>query len=79
VSPRNNTLIATVARNIRDLRLKAGLSQEKLAELSGLHRTYIGGIERAERNITLASVEKIAEALHVAPPALLSSGKKRHV
>lgn len=52
--------------NIRKIRTQKGYSQEKLAELAGLHRTYIGAVERAERNITLVNAQKIAEALDVA-------------
>ena len=52
-------------RKTRELRLAAGLSQEALAEKAGLHRTYVGMIERAERNITIAQIEKIARALGV--------------
>ena len=52
-------------RNIRQLRLIQGFSQEKLAERAGLHRTYIGAVERGERNITLINAEKIAKALNV--------------
>ncbi len=47
----------------RKERLKLGLSQEKLAEKAGLHRTYVGMIERAEKNITLTNIEKISKAL----------------
>jgi len=48
---------------VREQRLKRGISQEKLGELAKVHRTYIGMIERAEKNITLTSMEKIARAL----------------
>lgn len=48
---------------IRDLRKQKKISQEELADKAGLHRTYIGMIERAEKNITLINIEKIANAL----------------
>ena len=51
--------------NVQKYRKERQLSQEKLAELAGLHRTYIGMIERAEKNITLCKIEKIAKALAV--------------
>jgi len=50
---------------VRDLRKERGLSQEQLAFKADLHRTYIGMIERAEKNITLINIEKIAIALEV--------------
>ena len=50
---------------VRDKRLKLGLSQEELASRAGVHRTYIGMIERAEKNITLGNIEKIAKALNI--------------
>jgi len=50
---------------VRELRVKKQLSQEKLAEYADVHRTYIGMIERAEKNITLVNIEKIAKALNV--------------
>ena len=49
--------------NVRDWRQKLKLSQERLAEITGLHRTYIGGIERGERNITLLNIIKLAKGL----------------
>ena len=54
-----------IGKKVKDLRLEKGLSQEKLAELAGVHRTYIGMIERAEKNITLCNIEKITKALKV--------------
>jgi len=56
---------------VRQERVKRELSQEQLAELAGVHRTYIGMIERAEKNITLENIEKIANALKVKPEDLL--------
>ena len=52
-------------QRLRKERLKRKLSQEKLAEIAGLHRTYIGMIERAEKNITLINIEKVANALNI--------------
>lgn len=54
-----------VGNNIKRVRRDKGLSQERLAELSNVHRTYIGMIERAEKNLTLVSLEKIAKALNI--------------
>lgn len=50
---------------VREERLKLGLSQEALAAKTGVHRTYVGMIERAEKNITLLNIEKIAKALKI--------------
>ncbi len=50
---------------VRDERLRKGLSQEELAVRAGVHRTYIGMIERAEKNITLVNIERIAVALEM--------------
>jgi transcriptional regulator with XRE-family HTH domain len=50
---------------VREERLKKGLSQEELAGRAGVHRTYIGMIERAEKNITLGNIEKLAKALKI--------------
>ena len=61
-----------LASNIRRIRTERNLSQEKLAELSGYHRTYIGSIERAERNVTLETVETIAKFFGLDPLTLLS-------
>ena len=53
------------AENLRIRRLKLGLSQEAFAELANLHRTYIGSVERGERNISIDNMEAIAQALGV--------------
>ena len=52
----------TFADSLRKARLAKGLSQEDLAELAGLHRTYVGSIERAERNVSIDNMEKLAAA-----------------
>ncbi len=57
--------------NVRSLRLERHLTQEKLAELCDLHRTYIGAIERGERNVSLNNIIKIADAFQVTPAELL--------
>ncbi|WP_108967957.1 helix-turn-helix domain-containing protein [Actinomyces sp. Z16] len=61
----------TVGRNLRAYRLQRGLSQEAFADLLGVHRTYMGGIERGERNLTLKSLERIAEQIGVDPRELM--------
>ena len=61
-----------LAENIRAIRHQKRLSQEKLAEICGLHRTYVGSVERAERNVTLSTLEAFATALGVSVPDLLA-------
>jgi transcriptional regulator with XRE-family HTH domain len=58
-------ILIRFGNKVRQERLKKGISQEKLAEIAGVHRTYIGMIERAEKNITLKNIEKIAKALNI--------------
>jgi transcriptional regulator with XRE-family HTH domain len=60
-----------IGENIRRLRVQIGLTQEELAEVAGLHRTYIGAIERGERNVSLENIVGIARALDVKPSDLL--------
>ncbi|KWT84938.1 helix-turn-helix domain-containing protein [Candidatus Magnetominusculus xianensis] len=64
-------ILERFGQRVREERIKQGLSQEQLAELSGVHRTYIGMIERAEKNITLENIEKVADALKTKPEYLL--------
>jgi transcriptional regulator with XRE-family HTH domain len=58
-------ILIQFGNKVREIRKKNGLSQEELAHRADLHRTYIGMIERAEKNITLLNIEKIANALEV--------------
>jgi transcriptional regulator with XRE-family HTH domain len=58
-------ILLQFGKKVRETRLKLDLSQEELAEKAGVHRTYIGMIERAEKNITLTNIEKIALALEI--------------
>jgi len=72
----SQSLVGTLAENIRRLRNARNLSQEKLADICGLHRTYVGSVERGERNITLSSLEILAKALDVSVIDLLKPNEK---
>lgn len=67
-----------LAENIRAYRCQKELSQEKLAEICGLHRTYVGSVERAERNVTLSTLEAFAVALGISAPDLLTRRESRN-
>jgi len=58
---------------VRRFRGRSGLSQEGLADLTGIHRTYIGGIERGERNPTLLMIHRLAKALGIKPTQLFDA------
>ena len=73
----SNSLRATLAANIKAYRSEKELSQEELAELCGLHRTYIGSVERQERNVTLSTLEVLSAALGVSVPELLTKQKNK--
>ena len=68
-------LLAVFGDCVRSHRKALGLSQEGLALACGLDRTYIGGIERGERNVSLINIQRIATALKIKPSELLSNGK----
>lgn len=61
-----------LATNLRRLRTEKGMSQEALADLAGIHRNYLGGIERKERNVGLDNLERIARALGVSVSDLVA-------
>jgi transcriptional regulator with XRE-family HTH domain len=65
-------ILIKFGQRVREERLKKGLSQEELASRASVHRTYIGMIERAEKNITLINIKKIAEALSLSVDQLLT-------
>ncbi len=65
-------------RVVRRLRMERGLSQEDFAAKADLHRTYMGGIERGERNPTLSTMLRIAKALGLPPSHLLPEDKFKH-
>lgn len=65
-------VLVKFGKQVRRIRLEQNLSQEELADKAGVHRTYIGMIERAEKNITLENIEKIARALKVSPKELIN-------
>ena len=60
-------------KRVRELRLALNLSQEKLAERAELHRNYVGGVERGERNVSLVNIVKLAHGLDTAPSELLET------
>lgn len=67
---------AALGRAVRDLRSARGVSQEDLAHLSGMHRTYLGGIERGERNVSYANLKRLAQALEVPASQLLARAEE---
>lgn len=64
-------LFLSFGRTLRERRTSLGLSQEELADLAGLHRTYVGSIERGERNPSLLNIARLARALRVKPSELM--------
>lgn len=71
-SDSDRTLLNNLGQRIRELRTKSGLSQEKLAFTCDLDRTYIGSVERGERNVSIINLQKIAKSLNVELHELLT-------
>lgn len=69
-------IVKVFGTNVRKYRNKKGISQEKLAELSGLHRTYISDVERFQRSIALENIQRIADALGVEAYQLLLENRE---
>lgn len=74
---KGSSLRGILAENIKSHRARLQLSQEELADRCGLHRTYIGSVERSERNVSLSTLEVLANALKVSVPELLTRGTSR--
>jgi transcriptional regulator with XRE-family HTH domain len=70
-----NSLHVAVGRAIREFRTEKRLSQERLADKAGLHRTYLGGVERGERNVSLYNIDRISDALGLDPADLLDRAR----
>lgn len=62
--PQKNSLRKIVASQLKKIRQERGLSQEALADIAGLHRTYVGSVERGERNISIDNIERLVTALN---------------
>lgn len=75
----SDSILRSFGARIRARRLELGLSQEKLAELAGLHRTYIGSVERGERNVSLLNIRQIALALKLDPSDLVATKNSHSV
>ena len=73
----SSPLTAILAENIRAFRERRDLSQEDFADICGVHRTYVGSVERGERNVTLSTLEVFASAMGVSVPQLLTGKTPR--
>lgn len=67
----NRTVLAQIGANLRSLRIDRGWSQEELARRCGLDRTYVGGIERGERNVAIVNIARLATALGTGAEAIV--------
>lgn len=68
---KNSDIVASFGKAVRKLRLEKGISQEAFADIVGIHRTYMGSIERGEKNVTLVSATKIAHAFDMSLAELI--------
>ena len=66
------SILTVIGNNVRQYRKRLDLSQEELGDSAGLDRTYIGGIERGERNVSALNIGKLAKALKIKPEKLLA-------
>ncbi|MFN9945815.1 MAG: helix-turn-helix domain-containing protein [Phycisphaerae bacterium] len=71
LSQESRDVLTSFGRRVRELRKKSGLSQEAFADKCGLDRTYIGGIERGERNVALRNIDIIAQSLAISMSELM--------
>jgi transcriptional regulator with XRE-family HTH domain len=69
--------MARFGKRLRDVREEAGISQEKLAEVAGVHRTYVSSVERGKRNVSLVNIERFAAALGVTMGELMPDTARR--
>jgi transcriptional regulator with XRE-family HTH domain len=76
ISPKDCQLVSVFALNVRSRRLELSLSQEELAEMAGVHRTYVGMLERGEKNVTIYNIERLAKALDLEAWQLLHQRKE---
>jgi transcriptional regulator with XRE-family HTH domain len=75
----DRSILKAFGRRIKTIRLEQGISQEQLGQLSDLDRTYISGIERGLRNVSLINIERLAAALNVEPAELLKFSEADYV
>lgn len=74
--PQRSQASVALGRAVRDFRRRVGMSQEELGFRSGMHRTYVGGIERGERNPSWINIVKIAQALAIEPAELVARAQE---
>lgn len=72
IKPNDCPLVSIFAANVRHRRLELNLSQEELADRAGVHRTYVGMLERSEKNVTIYNIWRLASALEVEPADLMT-------